>query len=391
MRLAHLADLHLGFRQYHRLTARGRNQREADVALALERAVDGVIAARPDAVLVAGDIFHAVRPTNSAILHAYRQFARIRAAVPDAPLILVAGNHDTPRSTDTVSIFGLFTALGAFVVHERAERLRFPELDLSVLAVPHPALTANPRPSLMPDGEGRYQVMVVHGETPDLFGTHGLREPGGALIGHDELRGDWSYVALGHYHVQHQVREMVWYSGALEYVSSDPWTERREEDRHGLTGKGWLLVDLERRTVSSQPIEPPRRVIDLPRIDAAGLSAEELNDRLARAVLGIEGGIDQAVVRQVVTEVPRAVARNLDHTAVRQWKSRALHFHLDLRNPGPAAISASGAPGPARRTLAETLADHLSSRSLPAGMDRGRFVTEGIGFLEEADRIAVEG
>ena len=32
MKLAHLADLHLGFRQYDRQTARGGNQREADVA-----------------------------------------------------------------------------------------------------------------------------------------------------------------------------------------------------------------------------------------------------------------------------------------------------------------------------------------------------------------------
>jgi hypothetical protein len=32
LRLVHLADLHLGYRQYQRLTPRGINQREADVA-----------------------------------------------------------------------------------------------------------------------------------------------------------------------------------------------------------------------------------------------------------------------------------------------------------------------------------------------------------------------
>src|ERR1043165_6771153 len=107
MRLAHLADPHLGFRQFHRLTERGRNQREVDVATAFTRAVDGVIAERPDVVVIAGDLFHAVRPTNSAILHAVREFGRLQRALPDMPIVVIAGNHDTPRSSDTTSIFGL--------------------------------------------------------------------------------------------------------------------------------------------------------------------------------------------------------------------------------------------------------------------------------------------
>ena len=51
MKLAHIADPHLGIRQYHRQTAGGINQREADIAHAFRTAVDGVLAARPDAVI----------------------------------------------------------------------------------------------------------------------------------------------------------------------------------------------------------------------------------------------------------------------------------------------------------------------------------------------------
>ncbi|HRP08508.1 MAG TPA: metallophosphoesterase, partial [Gemmatimonadales bacterium] len=92
MRLAHLADPHLGYRRYTRLNARGRNQREVDVGLAFSRAISGVIEARPDAVIVAGDLFEQVRPTNSAILAAFREFARLRQGLPGAPVILIAGN-----------------------------------------------------------------------------------------------------------------------------------------------------------------------------------------------------------------------------------------------------------------------------------------------------------
>ena len=78
MRIAHLADVHLGFRQFQRLDATGVNQREADVAGAFRRAIDAVIEQRPDAVLIAGDLFHSVRPTNRAIIEAFAGLRRLR-------------------------------------------------------------------------------------------------------------------------------------------------------------------------------------------------------------------------------------------------------------------------------------------------------------------------
>ncbi|MGH7690753.1 MAG: metallophosphoesterase family protein, partial [Gemmatimonadaceae bacterium] len=108
MRVVHLSDLHLGYRQYQRVTSLGANQREADVALTLTRTIDRVIALRPDLVVVAGDVFHAVRPTNPAILHAFHQFNRLTSALDGAPVIIVAGNHDLPRSSETGCILRLF-------------------------------------------------------------------------------------------------------------------------------------------------------------------------------------------------------------------------------------------------------------------------------------------
>ena len=383
MRIAHVADLHLGFRQYHRLTARGRNQREVDVGLAFERAISGIIAERPDAVIVAGDLFHAVRPTNSAILLAYRQFARLRAALPDAPIVAIAGNHDTPRSSDTVSIFGLFHDLGLHVALDSASRFSFPALGLSVLAVPHQALFEEPRPGLEPAGSERYQVLVLHGETPGLFGDdRSVAEPGGAYLSEADLgRGAWSYVALGHYHVQHEVHERVWYAGALDYVSPNPWGELHEEHRRRIPAKGWLLVDLDQGTVTRKPIDPPRRVLDLPALDGVDLAAPELDRLLAEAVESVPGGITDAVVRQVVRNVPRPVGRELDHSRIRAWKADALHFQLDLRRPeAPERNIGNAAPGH-RQTLPELLEDFLTRRPLPGGMDRATFVAEGVELL----------
>ena len=52
MRLVHLSDIHLGFRQYQRQTPTGINQREADVAISLRRVIDKVIELKPDLVLI---------------------------------------------------------------------------------------------------------------------------------------------------------------------------------------------------------------------------------------------------------------------------------------------------------------------------------------------------
>lgn len=392
MRIAHLADTHLGFRRYARTNARGRNQREVDVALAFDRAIDGIIAEIPDLVIVAGDLFEQVRPSNSAILAAYSGFLRLRHALPDVPVVLIAGNHDTPRSSESSSILGLFHSIGVQIAHETARRLAFPALDASVLAVPHAALFTSPRPALEPAGTERHQVLVLHGETPGLFGAdRSMEEAGGALLTDADLTGGrWSYIALGHYHVQHKVREQVWYSGSLDYVSPNPWGELVVEAQERIVGKGWLLVDLEQGTVSRRPIEAPRRVLDLPRLDATDLSASELDRLLAEAVEAVPGGIGDAVVRQVVLNVPRSIARELDHATLREWKGKALHFQLDLRRPEAARRTvATGAPA-RRRTLVEEVDAFLQSRPLPANVEREPFVRDGLAFLADA-QAASEG
>ncbi len=392
MRIAHLADPHLGFRQYHRLTARGLNQREVDVAKAFERAIDGVIVESPDAVIVAGDIFHAVRPTNSAILLAFRQFARLLEALPGVPVIVIGGNHDTPRSTDTVSIFGLFHELGVHVAHDTAQRFEFADRDLSVLAVPHQALFVEPRPALEPAGTAKHQVLVLHGETPGLFGVDRTNaEAGGAFLTDEDLtRGRWSYVALGHYHVQHEVRERVWYAGSLDYVSPNPWGELHEERTRHIPGKGWLIADLNTGVVEPRFIDPPRRVVDLAALDAANLSAAELDRLLLMAVDAIPGGLDDAVIRQVVHNVPRPTGRELDHATIRGWKSRALHFQLDLRRPDPTVRDVgTGAPG-RRQTLPEIVESFLAVRELPPGIDRAKFVATGVELLASLEHDARE-
>lgn len=383
MRLAHLADLHLGYRQYHRQTAQGFNQREADVARAFRGVVGEVIAARPDAVLIAGDVFHAVRPTNQAIVFCFQQLQRLRTGLPDAPIVMVAGNHDTPRSTETGSILRLFAELGVHVVTDAAERLVFDALGLAVVAAPHAAVVAPDRPPFRSEGTARYEVLLIHGEVEGLFPLdRWWVEPGGALLDSRELQqGGFDYVALGHYHVQREVRPMQWYAGALDYVSPNPWGELIEQRKTGVPGKGWLLVDLDRRRVERRTIDPPRGVVDLPPVQARDLTAAELDAAIAERLAQVPGGLADQVVRLVLHDVPRQLIRELDHAAIRAAKARALHLHLDFRRPVEQRTVGVGAPG-GRRTLTDVLRGYLKGRPLPERVDRERFVAEGVALLE---------
>jgi len=391
VKVAHLADPHLGARQYHRQTAAGINQREADVAQAFRLAVDGVVASAPDVVVIAGDLFHSVRPTNAAIVFAFRQLQRLREALPEAPIVLVAGNHDTPRSVETGSILRLFEELGVDVAAEQARRLVYPRLDLAVLAVPHQALVSD-RPPLRPEGGERRQLLLLHGEIEGVFPFDRTAvEYGGAVIGLSELApAEWSYVALGHYHVRHQVAPRAWYAGALEYVGPNLWGEREDEDHHGAHGKGWLLADLTSGRVERHPVPPARQVLDLEPIWAEGKAAAALDQAIGERVAAVPGGIANQIVRLRVHDVARHVGRELNHTVIRGYKTEALHFHLDLRRPELHRTTGIGAPG-RRQTLPELVRSYLEGRPLPAELDRDAFVRLGQELMDSVERELAGG
>jgi DNA repair protein SbcD/Mre11 len=392
VKLAHIADPHLGIRQYHRQTAAGINQREADIAQAFRSAIDGVIAARPDAVVVAGDLFHSVRPTNSAIVFAFRQFQRLRDALPRAPIVLIAGNHDTPRSVETGSILRLFEELGVEVATDEPRRLVYPDLDLSIFAVPRQAVLAPERPSLEPDGPEKFQVLVVHleveGEYPE---NRGAAEYGGAVIDRRDLHLEaWTYIALGHYHTQHQVDRNAWYAGSLDYIGPNIWGEAADEVDHGSHGKGWLLVDLATSRVDRRPVPAVRTVLDLEPIKGADKSADTVDALIAERVAAVPGGIANQIVRLRVFDIPRHVARELNYAAIRALKSDALHFHLDLRRPDLHRTIGMGAPG-RRQTLPELVSSYLEGRPLPAELDRAAFVRLGKDLMDSVERDLAGG
>ena len=388
MRLVHLSDLHLGYRQYQRLTPGGVNQREADVAATFRASIDSVIALRPELIVVAGDIFHTVRPTNQAILHAFLQFSRLKAALPESEIVLIAGNHDTPRSSESGGILQLFAQLGVNVADTKPQLWTFPKLDLSVLGVPD--VPGQTRPDLHQTSNTRFNVMVIHGEVEGVLPPHLASAERAALeISHEELGASrWDYVALGDYHVYREVAPNAFYSGSIDYTSVNTWGELQEERTAGLSGKGFVERNLVTGEHTFHPLRAARPLIDLKPVDARGLTIAEVDEQIRSAVESCDGGIDDKIVRLLVREVPRHLPRELDHRAIRDYKRRALNFQLDFRAPEALRLHATGAPG-RRPSLNEIVKEKLLSRPLDADVDRNALVTCALAYLDQAQAMTV--
>lgn len=385
MKIAHLADLHLGFRAYHRATARGVNVREADVADAFRQAVARTVALAPDLVLVAGDVFHTVRPSNAAIADAFRQLCILTEGLPGVPVVMIAGNHDSPRSSDTGNILNLFREIdGVVVVADEARPVHLPEIETTVLCLPHNSLAVEGAEgvAMEPDPAARHNVLMLHGTVGGSVAEQKLRyvsEYGGALVDDTAIGPErWSYVALGHYHIATSLAPNMWYAGGIERTSTNIWEESVGE-------KGFLLFDTETGRADFHPLET-RAVVDLPRASARGLGAAEVDGLVERAVNGVPGGIRGKVVRLVLTDVPRSLLRELNHRRIREWKAEALHFHLDARPPEVRRRSASGAPV-RRQTLTEQVESWLKLHYEPQtpGVERDRLVEMGREYIRQAE------
>ena len=356
------------------------------MAQSFRYAVDKVIEIAPDVILVAGDVFHQVRPPNSAIVQAYHHFARLRAALPDAEVVMVAGNHDTPRSTESGSIIRLFSQLGFHVVDGPAQMLEFPKLELSVLAAP---MNSHPLPALRPVGNSKYNVLLLHGvvegEYPEFARP---KEMSVREIPQDELHAnEWDYIALGHYHVYKNPtvrRDNVFFAGAIDYTSSNIWGEKAEEMELGVKGKRFIERNLAARTHRHHDIPHSREFVAIDAFSARGMTTEELNEAIVEAVESVKGGIEDKVVRLVVFDVPRHVARQLDHRRLREYRKRALHFQLDTYRPETIRNAGRGAPG-RRASLDELVRDKLRERLIPPDVDREALVDLGVKYLKDAE------
>jgi len=276
---------------------------------------------------------------------------------------------------------GLFEQIGIMVASQEPRAFVVDELDLAILAVPD-----GPVPPLVIDRPKRHNVLVIHADVDDVVPRYyaDLDRATARLSRSDLELSRWSYVALGHYHVHQRVAPNAFYSGSTDYTSLNVWFDKSEEADRGLKGKGFVEFDLDTGKHTFHTLAPSREFHDLKPIAARDLTPAEVDAAIRRSVEKVKGGIEDKVVRLVIRDIPRQVSRELDHRALRDYKRRALSFHLDPRKPEATRRSAIGAPA-RRPSVADVVREQLNAREIPADLDRERMVELGMKYLDQAD------
>lgn len=91
MKIFHLSDLHIGLKLFN------RDLRE-DQEYILQQIIDAAVRERPQAVVIAGDLYDKAVPSAEAVEVFDHFITGLAAALPDTSVMLISGNHDSgPR------------------------------------------------------------------------------------------------------------------------------------------------------------------------------------------------------------------------------------------------------------------------------------------------------
>jgi DNA repair exonuclease SbcCD nuclease subunit len=320
IRIAHFADTHLGYRALSKLDPQTeRNQRAVDVERAFEHAVDAILAQKPDLVLHAGDVFHHTRPTWHAMRVFVRQMRRFEQA--GIPVVVIAGNHDTPRlrtSGTAFSVLELALPDTHFLTGYEEEERRFDNLATIVFGVPHGAMSLTTYEPVAYVKQGLRNILVTHGMIPGMDDV-AQYEPGTEIVTDLLLDSSFNYIALGHYHIASHPRANARYAGSTERFG---WGD---ED----ATPGFLMLTFAEGETSPQVEHIPiatRPMRTLPAIDGEGKSARDIADIALKRAAAV--GDATAMTRIELKNAPRAARREAEQLIRRELDGRV--WSLDL-------------------------------------------------------------
>jgi DNA repair exonuclease SbcCD ATPase subunit/DNA repair exonuclease SbcCD nuclease subunit len=229
MKVAHLGDIHI------------KDSRREEYAAVMTNLYEALRAAAPALIVVAGDVYDNKMHASAHNIEDVTNFLTALGAI--APLVLIAGNHDTnvarPGALDllTPTLRGhaeleqqctYWRSSGVYTAHGAV---------WSVKAVDGPFPDAAEEDALWAQHPGAPRVLLFHEE------VNGARMPNGRVMERYQLnRADFArYDAAmgGHIHQRQEITPNAYYCGSLV----------QQNFGEGHNGHGFLLWDIERGTL----------------------------------------------------------------------------------------------------------------------------------------------
>lgn len=312
--IAHIADIHLGAAPYN------FEERYNDIFESFEFVIDTVLRERPDALVIAGDLFDKPRPENRVIRRAIRLLRRL--SDKGLPVIVAHGEHDTPTQRDETILIMLSDVLdrfyaphvaGARDLKELADRFTIKLGKLTIYVTPFIKGSPTKRESLT---KGVFNLFRGGKRT--------------VLLGHFSLENEFprdtfklalsdlpsvSYVALGHIHkhiINLDATPPYAYPGVMDPLKIDE--ARLEQSK-------LLLVDLSGDSPSIQSVPIPVRpqlIVEAEitsSIDVVA-SVDEIRSKVKKRIAKVKGGKPPLV--HLVLRLPVSTHRTLVIRRIRE-------------------------------------------------------------------------
>ncbi|TXT62444.1 MAG: DNA double-strand break repair protein Mre11 [Promethearchaeota archaeon] len=263
MRIAHISDTHLGYRQYN------LNVREQDIYDAFNQAIDIALEERADVLIHSGDLFDTPQPPIKALYTLKDALGRIGDKMK---VLCVLGEHDTPKRRGMAphrlfDIFGI-NVLGA---NYHLEDIVIDDVLFAGISNIRGQASDHLKAELKkfdPMAE-KYEsaVLILH----QALETY-LPFEGAFQLKDDELPQNAIYYAMGHIHAREMEsfgRGKLAYSGSTEIMNKDEITSWQEK------GKGLNLIDIDKGEVEVEQID-----LDLRPQKKLTIEVENLEERL---------------------------------------------------------------------------------------------------------------
>ena len=373
MKILHVADTHLGYSAYRKVTEDGINQREIDAYDAFKQFVDYAIKSRPDLIIHAGDLFDSVRPNNRAITFAVKQI--IRLSKEKIPFLVIAGNHEHPKLKETGHIFSIFDHIDHVypIYNARYETITFKIKNekITVHTVPQCELKKQfdeELKKIKPDTNSDYNIFVSHGAVSGIK-VFSMNEFNELIIPTNTLSKNFDYIALGHFHKFTKLANNAFYSGSTERFT---FTDAPDK-------KGFLEIKLSNGKLKHNFIEiKSRPMIDSKPIKCSNLKLDEVMKKIKETVKEIDP--KEKTFRITLEEIPAHIYRGLDFGEIRKMGGEAVHYEIkaDVVKDGEAKQSTTSKID----ALAHEFKRFLESQDLK---EKETLLDLGIGYIEKIE------
>ena len=249
MKFAHLADTHLGYRQY------GLFEREKDFYEVFEKVIDKIIEENVDFVIHSGDLFETARPSPLALLTFQKGLLKLKGA--GIPMYAIAGNHDVVMRKGSIPPQVIFKKSGLKVISNINPT--YMHGDVFIAGLPFfPASHGKLLKSKLADlsdkaSHHEKSILVLHQGIDKYFSFNYELEIG-------DIPDNFDYYAMGHIH---KYVNDKFGKGRLVYPGSSEIWKTSEIPDYLENGKGFVVVEMDgpKTLVKRVKIDIPREFI----------------------------------------------------------------------------------------------------------------------------------